>query len=141
MSDFSKATPGPWHVGGPHFGRYDVWAQEHGCARQSIAVMHAFGKKGSHYGDMFAANAALIADAGTVWGATGKTPSQLAADLAAAQEEAARLRAALEPSRSGPDFYDWLADRLVHKYGEDPNVDFVLTLRRRAALGRQALNT
>lgn len=100
MSDFSKATPGPWHVGGTHFGRYDVWSQEPGCARQSIAVMHAFGKKGGHYGDMSAANAALIADAGTVWGATRKAPSQLAADLAAAQQEIARLRAALESARS-----------------------------------------
>lgn len=62
------------------------------------------------------------------------------ADLAASQQEIARLRAALEPNRSGPAFYDWLADRLVHQYGEDPNVDFVLTLRRRAALGREALN-
>ena len=31
---------------------------------------------------------------------TGKTPTQLAADLAAAQEEAARLRVALEQARS-----------------------------------------
>jgi hypothetical protein len=26
-------------------------------------------------------------------------------------------------------FLDWLADRLVHVYGESPNVDFVLRLR------------
>lgn len=64
---------------------------------------------------------------------------KLAADLAAAQQEIARLRAAFEPDRTGPAFYDWIADRLVHQYGEDPNVDFVLTLRRRAALGREAL--
>ena len=44
---------------------------------------------------MFAANAALIADAGTVWGSTGKAPSQLAASLADAQAEIARLRGAL----------------------------------------------
>ena len=27
------------------------------------------------------------------------------------------------------EFLNWLADRLVHVYGESPNVDFVLKLR------------
>ena len=112
MKDFSKATPGPWHVGGPHFGRYDVWAQEPECARQSIAVMHAFGKKGGYYGDMFAANAALIADAGTVWGSTGKAPSELAASLADAQAEIARLRGALEEINRTT--FDDDANRIAH---------------------------
>ena len=61
------------------------------------------------------------------------------ASLADTQAEIARLRGALEPHRSGPDFYDWIADRLVHVYGESEGVDFVLTLRRRAQLGREAL--
>lgn len=30
------------------------------------------------------------------------------------------------------DFFDWLADRLVEVYGESPNTDFVLSLRKRA---------
>lgn len=42
-------------------------------------------------------------------------------------------------SHSTPDFLDWVADRLVHFYGESPNVDFVLSLRERAAAGRAAL--
>lgn len=66
-------------------------------------------------------------------------PVVLAASLADVQAEIARLRGALEPHRSGPDFYDWIADRLVHVYGESEGVDFVLTLRRRAQLGREAL--
>lgn len=38
-----------------------------------------------------------------------------------------------------PDFLDWIADRLVHVYGESPNVDFVVSLRQRAAAGRAAM--
>lgn len=30
-------------------------------------------------------------------------------------------------------FLSWVADRIVHQYGEDPNVDFVLKLRRLAS--------
>lgn len=35
-------------------------------------------------------------------------------------------------STPNTDFFDWLADRLVEVYGESPNVDFVLSLRKRA---------
>lgn len=38
-----------------------------------------------------------------------------------------------------PTMLDWVADRLVHVYGESPNIDFVLTLRERAAAGRAAV--
>lgn len=38
-----------------------------------------------------------------------------------------------------PDFLDWIADRLVNRYGEDERVDFVLSLRERAAAGRVAI--
>lgn len=38
-----------------------------------------------------------------------------------------------------PDFLDWVADRLVFVYGENPNVDFVLSLRERAKAGRDAI--
>jgi len=39
-----------------------------------------------------------------------------------------------------PDFLDWMADRLVHVYGENPEVDFVKSLRERARIGRRAMN-
>lgn len=38
-----------------------------------------------------------------------------------------------------PDFLDWVADRLVHVYGESPLMDFVHTLRERAKAGRAAV--
>lgn len=37
-----------------------------------------------------------------------------------------------------PEFLEWLADRLVTVYGEDPGVDFVLSLRDRAGQMRAA---
>ena len=37
-----------------------------------------------------------------------------------------------------PDFLDWVADRMVHVYGESPLMDYVQSLRRRAAAGRTA---
>lgn len=54
-------------------------------------------------------------------------------------EAASDLLAAHEPDRQGPDFLEWVADRLVTVHGESPNVDFVLCLRRRASLARAAL--
>jgi hypothetical protein len=44
-----------------------------------------------------------------------------------------------EPERAGPDFLDWIANRLVEVHGESPNVDFVIALRRRAAKARAAI--
>lgn len=38
-----------------------------------------------------------------------------------------------------PDFLDWMAERLIHVYGESPNIDFVLSLRERAKAGRAAI--
>jgi hypothetical protein len=38
-----------------------------------------------------------------------------------------------------PDFLEWIAARLVHVHGENPNVDYVQTLRNRAALCRAAI--
>lgn len=35
-------------------------------------------------------------------------------------------------SLNTPDFLMWLADRLVNVYGENPNMDFVLSIRERA---------
>lgn len=44
------------------------------------------------------------------------------------------------PDPNDPDFLDWLADRLVYVYGESPNVDFVLALRRKAMRDRSAID-
>jgi hypothetical protein len=49
------------------------------------------------------------------------------------------LLEAHEPERAGPDFLDWIADRLVEVHGESPDVDFVIALRRRAAKARAAI--
>lgn len=49
------------------------------------------------------------------------------------------LLAAHEPEADGPDFLDWLADRIVHIYRESPDTDFVLALRRKAAKARDAI--
>ncbi len=49
------------------------------------------------------------------------------------------LLKAHEPERGGADFLDWIADRLVHIYGESENIDFVICLRRRAAKARLAI--
>lgn len=39
-----------------------------------------------------------------------------------------------------PDFLEWIADRLVNQYGEHPDVDFVLSLRARAAEMRKSIS-
>jgi hypothetical protein len=38
-----------------------------------------------------------------------------------------------------PDFLNWIADRLVHVHGENPNLDYILSLRDRAELARVIL--
>lgn len=53
--------------------------------------------------------------------------------------EVARLREALDARAPTTYFLDWVADRLVYKHGEDPNVDFVQALRRKARLLQVAL--
>lgn len=55
--------------------------------------------------------------------------------IAAAPE----LLDAHEPDREGPGFLDWVADRLVIQHGEHEGSDFILCLRRRAALARAAI--
>lgn len=39
-----------------------------------------------------------------------------------------------------PGLLEWMADRLVYVYGENPNIDFVLTTRERAKGLRLALD-
>ena len=48
------------------------------------------------------------------------------------------LLEAQEDERAGPDFLNWVADRLV-RHGDHPDADFVLCLRRRASLARAAI--
>ena len=38
-----------------------------------------------------------------------------------------------------PDLMDWIADRLVFVHKENPNIDFVKSLRNRAATARAAI--
>lgn len=38
-----------------------------------------------------------------------------------------------------PTFLEWVADRMVHQYGEPDHIDFVLSLRIRAATMRAAI--
>ena len=42
-------------------------------------------------------------------------------------------------SLNTPDFLDWIADRMVNVYGENPNIDFIHSLRERASIGRECL--
>lgn len=38
-----------------------------------------------------------------------------------------------------PTFLEWLTDRLVCVYGESPNTDFVIALRKKAAMEKAAI--
>jgi len=49
------------------------------------------------------------------------------------------LEAQTMGNTSTPEFLEWIADRLVHVYGESLNADFVLSLRKRAKAGRAAI--
>lgn len=50
----------------------------------------------------------------------------------------AALKGDAEPTPT-PEFLDWLADRLVMVYNEPSNIDFVRSLRKRAATMREAI--
>lgn len=65
-----------------------------------------------------------------------KAENEANARLIAAAPE---LLDAHEPDREGPGFLDWVADRLVIQHGEHEGSDFILCLRRRAALARAAI--
>jgi hypothetical protein len=66
LSAFDGHTPGPWKVGErPRFGQWDIRQDPmdwDGMGYQYICSGPA-DKKGTHYGDMFAANSRLIAAA------------------------------------------------------------------------------
>lgn len=49
------------------------------------------------------------------------------------------LAACKGPTLDLPDFLEWIAGRLVDVHGENPNVDFVLSLHKRASDFRAAI--
>lgn len=52
-----------------------------------------------------------------------------------------KIRRALEAPniRRGPEFLEWVADRLAYVYDEPPTTDFIFSLREKARLERDAL--
>lgn len=77
------------------------------------------------------------------WSATSpyyptKEETKVNITLAAAAPDLLKTQT-MGQSLNTPDFLDWHADRLVNVYGENPNTDFVLSLRERAAAGRAAI--
>lgn len=109
----NKHTPGPWK-----FDPEDdsIVGSNEELSIATIDNFDAGGKNGFHFGPISSANARLIAAA----------PELLEAQTMGA-------------SFNTPDFLDWIADRLVNVHGESPNVDYVLSLRDRAKLGRAAI--
>lgn len=101
----SKYTPGPWAIGtSDERGIRCVDANDpHGDG--IIEICEVFGV----HVEMSRANARLIA---------------AAPDLV----ECITMGATMQT----PEFLEWLADRLVTVYGEDPGVNFVVSLRDRA---------
>lgn len=66
---------------------------------------------------------------------SGTIDAICAAHAAALEERAAQVLLQLQrvTKPDGPIFLEWVADRLVHQYGERPSVDFVQALRRLAS--------
>lgn len=115
-------TPGPWtHVYEDDAVDTDTMHGVQGPQKLWIATTY---KSGTTPLDLnspeaeaeVAANARLIA---------------AAPDLLAAQTMGVEINT--------PDFLDWIAARLVKVHGENPHVDYVLSLRERAKAGRAAI--
>lgn len=52
----------------------------------------------------------------------------------------ALLDAQIVGEATTPEVLEFLADRLVEVYGEHENIDFIVSARRRAKFGRDAMN-
>jgi hypothetical protein len=106
-----KHTPGPWLAGTVTNGGGKVLDHEAFVHDQTCENLHVNISSNSA-----AADAHLIA---------------AAPDLLRCQTMGAEANT--------PDFLDWIAARLVKHHGENPHVDFVLSLKERAAAGRAAI--
>lgn len=111
-----KYTPGPWRIAGTATG-YITNTGKGG--RVQVAVVGAYDDKKllPFNKERWDADASLIA---------------AAPDLYEAHEP--------HSNPPGPDFLDWLAERLVKVYGENHETDLVQALRRKAAKARAALS-
>lgn len=107
----SGHTPGPW-VAKELYGGNRGWVVLH----EETINGGSFKRRIDWSGQMDEANARLIA---------------AAPELLDAQTMGVEVNT--------PDFLDWMAERLIHVYGESPNIDFVLSLRERAKAGRAAI--
>lgn len=122
----SKHTPGPWKQGHTLATSETArWTPEQFAASDAIEARMVFANfnlsdKGK--GRYLVAEAKDADDARLI---------AAAPELLAAQTMGTELNT--------PDFLDWIAARLVNVYGESPNVDFVISLRSRAAAGRAAI--
>jgi hypothetical protein len=137
MTDESRG-PGPWTIGQPDPDPYPPAAQSPGHTKgpwqvRSMAFRHhASGRLETHYWIEAGTDRPIPLD-------TRLSPEARAnALLLAASPD---LLEALDPGGevSGPDFLDWIADRLVNVHGENPNVDYVQSLRKRARKARAAI--
>ena len=110
----SKHTPGPWEFDGEY-----VWAD---AVRGYVADPNT--------DDMTSGRGLAKLDAPKMINANGYL-------IAAAPELLEALTTGAQMNL--PDFLEWIAARLVKVHGEDPNVDYVQTLRHRAKLCREAI--
>ena len=131
------ATPGPWETG----------PQESEDGRGKYWAYAVFGPDGKTLADTQNSDAAEIQqevdeDGTHAWDEVGRCNAAYIAaanpqavlgllDALAAAREALRRLLDLSAHPPGPDFIDWVADRLI-RHGDDPNVDFVQALRRKA---------
>jgi hypothetical protein len=110
----AKHTPGPWAVS-QNFEL--VFGRKQGPGLEPVGFVYGPSTpEDSEVGRRARADCHLIA---------------AAPDLLACQTMGAQLNT--------PDFLDWIADRLEHIHGENPNVDYIRSLRDRADAGRAAI--
>lgn len=107
-------TPGPW--------KWMRNEKEEGLDEDSSLVSETHGCV-MHLGDCYP---------------NGGQPNEADARLIAASPDLYESQT-MGAQMNTPDFLDWMADRLIHVYGENPDVDFVLSLRSRANAGRKAI--
>jgi hypothetical protein len=90
------------------------------------------------YGNVMTQSGATLVTDGVAFGLRSTDETRANARLIAAAPDLLEVQL-MGSSMNTPDFLDWIAERLVQHYHENPNVDFVLSLRARAASGRAAI--